>query len=489
MCDHKINLRAHWIQSNRFSIDNGLESFNLRTMSTHISIAQLQQKKIGILGVGVEGRATIDYLLRHGIDNIEALDRNPIANLPHGVSGTFGDMYLDRLERFDVIFRSPGFRPDMPALAPARQSGCHITSAISFFLENCPAKTIGITGTVGKGTASSLTADALAACGFTVHLGGNIGKSPLTFLDDVKADDVVVLELSSFQTMDVSASPDIVCVLKTTTEHLDWHVDTNEYRKAKAHLLSHQSPHHACVFNADSEGAREIAAVGPGKHYGFSLTGEVDEGLFLNHGILTLRINSVDTPLSLKIDNVALAGRFNLENISAAILLGHLLGADLDTLCHAAAAFEGLPHRLQRVAESDGVAYYNDSYATRPDAAQAAISAFTKPLALIMGGSEKNADFTELFEFIHSRSNIVSITLIGATAERMQNELTAMRMPDFRIQRAADLATAMTLARQTLTSGGVLLMAPACASFGLFNNYKERGEQFTTLAQQMAGDA
>ncbi len=467
-----------------FVIDNRGEIDKLGSMND--AIANLKDRKIGILGVGVEGRATIEYLVSHGITDIEALDKNTIPDLPGSIAFRFGEDYLQNLERFDVIFRSPGFRPDLPALTSAEQKGTRITSAVSFFLESCPAQAIAITGTVGKGTASTLTAAALEASGIPVHLGGNIGENPLTFLDNVNPDHRVVLELSSFQTMDISTSPQIVCILKTTTEHLDWHVDTAEYRQAKANLLRHQHPDDIVVYNADSEGATWIAGNGKGNRMAFSLQHEVSEGLFLWDNRFVLRLNGRESLLPLNPDAVQLKGRFNLENIAAATLLAIVAGGGHETVCNGVSAVEGLPHRLQLVASTDALQFYNDSYATRPDAALAAVTAFSEPLALIMGGSEKNADFSELFEVIRRQKNVVSVTLIGATADRMQKELASRGASGFSIHRADSLQEAMTTGCNTLVNGGVLLMAPACASFGLFRNYKDRGEQFISLARQMA---
>jgi UDP-N-acetylmuramoylalanine--D-glutamate ligase len=189
---------------------------------------------VGVLGVGVEGRATIAYLQAMGIREIVALDFNEVDGLPPDVSRVFGQEHNRDLSRFATIFRSPGIRPDHPSLVAAKEAGTRVTSAVDHFLLQCEAPVVGITGTVGKGTAASLTAHLLGDAGFTTHLGGNIGRSPLEFLDEVEANHRVVLEISSFQAMDVSSSPSIGVVLKTTSEHLDWHTSTDEYIEAKA---------------------------------------------------------------------------------------------------------------------------------------------------------------------------------------------------------------------------------------------------------------
>lgn len=449
-------------------------------------IEQMKHQKIGVLGVGVEGRATIAYLLRHGISNIEALDKHVVGDLPPNIQSTFGKEYLTNLERFDVIFKSPGFRPDLPNLNTARRAGTKITSAISFFMEHCPAPVIGITGTVGKGTAASIVAACLEASGFTVFLGGNIGKSPLTFLDEVTPEHRVVLEISSFQAMDVSSSPAFAGILKTTTEHLDWHKDTAEYRWAKAQLLRHQRPTDTLVYNGDSSGAEEIAQTSNAKLFCFSLDTPQQNGVFLQGDQVILATGGQKMVLPLNVQNVKLAGRFNLENIMSAVLISHLAGGDTVSICNAAENFVGLSNRLELAAQSNTIRFFNDSYATRPDAAAAAIGAFDEPLALIMGGSEKNADFGELVTLLHRRSNIVSISLIGATAQRMFTEIKKAHSPAFLLDVQETLEDAMNQAAAQLPNGGVVLMAPACASFGMFKNYKDRGEQFVALAKKLA---
>lgn len=451
-----------------------------------ITVADLLNKRVGVLGIGVEGRATIDYLRSLGIADIEALDRNRVDGIPDGISTVFGEGYMENLERFSVVFRSPGFRPDLPQLVEAVQKGTQITSAISFFLCNCPAPVIGITGTVGKGTTSSMVAAALESSGFTVHLGGNIGQSPLVFLSEVQPDHRVVLEISSFQAMDVTASPQYAGILKTTSEHLDWHRNTEEYRVAKAHLLHFQTALDTVVYHADSLGAQQIARSSAGCAFGYSLEKELENGVFIRNEKMVFSSTEGEQILPIDIKAVRLAGRFNLENIAAAVLLSHLAGGHWDNVCKAAQVFEGLPNRLSLSATGGNVRFYNDSYATRPDAAMAAIDAFEEPMALVMGGSEKNADFSQLFDLMQSKRNIVSLSLIGATAKRMSEEICQTKTPPFSVTISDSLEAAMTNSVSSLGAKGVVLMAPACASFGMFKNYKDRGEQFVQLAQKIS---
>ena len=441
---------------------------------------------VGILGVGVEGRATISYLLGHGYTDITALDRSPIDDLPPGISTCFGASHLEGLGRFATLFRSPGIRPDHPALQEARATGARVTSAVSFFLEQCPAEVVGVTGTLGKGTCTSLCAAMIAAGGDTVHLGGNIGLSPLAFLDEVEPDHRVVLEISSFQAMDLAASPRVAVILKTTSEHLDWHTDRDEYLDAKANLLAHQPEDGVVIFHADTPGAERIAATGGAVRRRFSLTAPVDKGIFVRDEQFFLADGRQTTALPIAMDRLKLAGVFNRENIAAAILAAMEVGVPLDVACAAAETFEGLPHRLQFVTSSRGVRFYNDSYATRPDATIGALASFEhSPLSLILGGSEKNADFSELASVIAAHPMLRHISLIGATGPRLRSCI-AQASPNMSMNVHESFQGAIEEAVSVLDGEGAVLLSPACASFGLFKNYKIRGEQFMEIAKRIA---
>ena len=398
---------------------------------------------IGVIGVGVEGSATIQYLLAHGENEITALDAKSVEDLPPEVETVFGEGYDRDLDRFGTIFKSPGIRPDNPEIEKARESGTHVTSALSFFMERCPCPVVGVTGTVGKGTTCSLIDAALKEAGFTVHLGGNIGRSPMEFLDNVKEDHCVVLEISSFQAMDISTSPDVAVILKTTSEHLDWHRDMSEYRMAKARLLAHQDENDTVIFNGDCIGSIEIARQSAGEALEFSITREVARGIFVCEGGMFLRLGDSKERLPIDVNKVRLPGRFNLENVVAGVLAAIRTGGDPGPVCRAAQDFGSLPHRLELAAHGGDVRYYNDSYATRPEAAVAALSVFDEKLALIIGGSEKNADFGELFHTILAKSNLVHVGLIGATASRLEEGLRVERKTGFRLERFEDLESAM----------------------------------------------
>jgi UDP-N-acetylmuramoylalanine--D-glutamate ligase len=444
-------------------------------------------KPIGVLGVGVEGRATIDYLLRKNATEIVALDRNEITPIPPGVTTVFGEDHDRGLERFSTIFRSPSVRIDHPSLLAAQKNGALITSAISHFVEQCPAPVVGVTGTVGKGTTASLIAKMLEQSGFRTYLGGNIGSSPLEFIHQIRPEHRVVLEISSFQAIDIAKAPRVSVILKTTSEHLDWHTGLQEYRAAKAELVKLQGKDDIVIYNSDSPGATDIAHSGRSKKLAYSLVSEVEEGIFVRQSRFVLRHNGRETALPLDLGQVRLPGRFNLENIAAAILAAMSVGGTVETVCRAGQEFEGLPHRLEFVAEGGGIRFYNDSYATRPEAALGALSCFDKdPLALILGGSEKHADFEDLALAIQKKPCIRHVALIGATSKRLAQSIASAGSSRFSMAEYDDLEPAIDGAVHTLKQGGVILLAPACASFGLFPNYKVRGERFRKKAADLA---
>jgi UDP-N-acetylmuramoylalanine--D-glutamate ligase len=446
------------------------------------------KEPVAVLGVGVEGRATVDYLLGHGVRRIAALDQRSVDDLPHGVETCFGPGYDQGLERFATVFRSPGIRPDRPGLLEATAAGTAVTSAVSLFLERCPAReVIGITGTVGKGTAASLTAAMLEADGRVVHLGGNIGTSPLAFVDEVREDHVVVLEISSFQALDISRSPHVGVILKTTSEHLDWHRDTDEYRAAKARLVAQQQTDDWVVVNADSPGAVEVSTASPARRLEFALNRAVDQGVYLDRDGLVLRFGDDEHRLPIDIRKLRLPGRFNLENVAAAVLAATAVGADPARVGPAAESFPGLPHRIEEVVEIQGIRFVNDSYATRPEAAVAALSAFTsEPLAVILGGSEKHAEFEALVAALAAHPGLCCVALIGETGPRLRRAIAAAGDVRFQVAAHDGLEAAVEAAAAAVSGGGVVLLSPACASFGLFPHYKARGERFRELALELA---
>lgn len=450
---------------------------------------------IGVLGYGVEGMSTCRYLLDRGFTDITVFDRKEPAgldpriryNCPDGSSG-----YLSGLSGMRTVFRSAGVRPDLPEIAAFVQGGGTLTSQIGLaFALAGRDRIIGITGTVGKGTCCSLLADMLAEAGIPFRLGGNIGVPALELAADLAPGEKLILELSSFQLSALAQSPAYAAVLRTTTEHLDWHPTRDEYWLHKSRLTALQRPGDVLVHCADAEGSAWIAERSPARKIAFGPAASADILIDGKEARWTKR--GFKVPLAA----TRLKGAFNLENIAAAGALALELGAEPRDVVAAAMAFKGLEHRLEFVRERQGVAFYNDSYATRPEASIGAVKAFKDvPLGLILGGSEKHADFAGLAAAIAAADQVKAIALIGQTAERLDRELRAagIGMAGVGAQgpegaegpagavmaHCVSLEAAVDFLLGRIGKGAIAL-SPACASFGMFENYKERGKAFKKL--------
>jgi UDP-N-acetylmuramoylalanine--D-glutamate ligase len=468
---------------------------------------------VAVLGYGVEGASTVRHLLRHGYRDIVVLDRiAPVSAaasaagssasasaLPDGVLGIFGTDYLKALgpdTPIRTVFRAPGVRPFVPEIEGFVARGGILTSQVEAAFRLLGRRRIaGVTGTVGKGTCCSLLAAMLDAAGIPYQLAGNIGVPPLDAVENLPDDALLLLELSSFQLCTLRESPALAIVLRTTTEHLDWHATQREYWEHKANLVRFQEVEDVCIYFADasnSAGSAWIGSLGAGRKipvgHGFgnkngdgpSVGLTETEAVLKNVG--TLRGGA---PLYLPLSETQMTGSFNLENIGAAAAAALELHASVEAVRAGARAFAPLEHRIEFVRESNGIRYFNDSYATRPEATLAAVTAFQDPLGLILGGSEKFADFSDLAKALARQSHLRAIALIGQTAERLEAELRAAGAFEGRVIRRCDgLVESLEFLRGEIKIGAILL-SPACASFGLFANYKERGKAFKKIVNAL----
>jgi UDP-N-acetylmuramoylalanine--D-glutamate ligase len=363
-----------------------------------------------------------------------------------------------------------------------QMNGGLMTSQIQLFLEQThSAKVVGVTGTLGKGSTVSMISHILDKCGKANSIGGNFGVPALDLLENETPDRISILELSSFQLMTLSVSPDVGVVLRVSTEHLDWHKTVEEYRDAKANLVRWQKRDSACVYLKDAEPTAKIASESPAKtKYAVSLVDgpSAGDGDAVIDGA-TLTIDGVTLYLS----DCKVRGIYQLENMAAATLACKALGVKVVDAFEALKSYETLPFRMEFKGEKNGIEFYNDSYATRPDATIAATASMTRPFALILGGSEKNADFTELSNIlVKERPNLKQIALIGATAERMLADLKKAGVDEAGIKTAIFPTLEEAFADSlSIGKGGTVIMSPACASFGLFKNYKVRGQVFDKL--------
>ena len=446
---------------------------------------ELEKKRIALLGLGVENRSVGRYLAGRGI-GFSICDARSEDELPE--AGTWrhlarswhlGSRYLESLDEFDLIFRTPGISFLNPALVKARQKGAVLHSQTRLFFERCPAPIVGITGTKGKGTTCSLLFEMLRDGPYgQVWLGGNIGTPPMEFFDDVSVSDLVILELSSFQLQDLDRSPPVAVVLNVTADHLDYHAGRDEYVEAKKSICRNQSEADILIVDADCETASTFASDSAARRMEFSLNRPVETGAFLEEGGLWARpFGAEATPLC-RASDLKLRGPHNVANALAAAAAAVAVGAHPCRLTPHLQSFPGLEHRLEYVATRKGAAYYNDSLATTPEATLAAIASFDEPVLLIVGGSAKGADFTSLARGIADRGVKALILLAGEEGQRLADAVRACGYAGDIEAGCPGIAEAVAEAERHAAAGDVVLLSPACASFGMFASYAERGAKF-----------
>jgi UDP-N-acetylmuramoylalanine--D-glutamate ligase len=431
-----------------------------------------KNKKIAVVGEGIEGQSSFKFLKAKGAD-VTVLDEKP--SFAKASKGRHGEDYLSNLDEYDLVVRSPGVKISTLEKFVSREK---ITSQIKIFFDLCPAEIIGVTGTKGKGTTSSLIYEMLKIQGFDAYLGGNIGLPPLEFLDSLSVQSKVVLELSSFQLMDLKKSPHIAVLLMITSEHLNWHSSIEEYIDAKRNLIKQQTEKDFAILNRDYPPTNESDIHTLGKVYTVSREREAaEEGSFVKDGKVWIRTKIGEVPV-VDTAEILLPGKHNLENVCAATMAAGLVGVTVENIASILRTFKGLEHRLELVATINGVRYYDDSFSTTPETAIAAIQAFKKPEVLILGGSSKNSDFSELGKVISESENIKAIIGIGLEWPRIKSEVRSQKSEVIVIEGAKDMQTIVAAAYKLAVPGDVVLLTPACASFGMFKNYKDRGEQF-----------
>ena len=442
----------------------------------------LHQRRIALLGLGVENRALARFLHARQISFSVCDARAPATPVEGVQQWRIGDRYLDDLTDFDLLFRTPGLPTLDPRLREARRCGVEVSSQTRLFLQLCPAPVLGITGTKGKGTTTALMYALLETDpAARVFSGGNIGRPPLEFVDELQPTDRVVLELSSFQLQDLDQSPHIAVVLSVTEDHLDYHADRAEYVDAKKPVCRYQKPGDILIVNRDCPTARTFAEESPATLWAFSTTTPSIPGAWIADGQLWACCSGTQPIAVCPVADLPLRGQHNWSNVAAAVAGALAFGASATHFAEAICSFKGLPHRLEYVAERDGVTYYNDSLATTVDAACAAIQAFDAPLLLIAGGASKGADFSTLGTAI-AEANVRAVLLIGQEAPRIAAAVQQAGVGEI-VHYCRDLPQALDTARHLAQTGDVVLLSPACASFDQFASYAERGDLFKRLVR------
>jgi UDP-N-acetylmuramoylalanine--D-glutamate ligase len=423
--------------------------------------------KVAILGYDVEGRSSYDYYAGRG-DEVTILDQDSTKVVPTGAASVLGDTYLDDLDRFDLIVRTAGLPPHLifeknPNLAKSK-----VTTQMNEFFEVSPTKNIiGITGTKGKGTTSTLITKMLEAAGKQVLLAGNIGVPLLDLIPKLTADSWAVLELSSFQLIDLKYSPSIAVCLMVVPEHLNWHADMAEYVTAKQQLFVWQTFDDIAIYYKDNEYSTTIASAGNGAKVPYY----APPGAVIDDGCI-----SINGQIICHTDELKLLGQHNWQNACAAVTAAWQITHSVSALRSVLTSFSGLPHRLELVRELDGVAYYDDSFGTTPETAVVAIQSFSPPKVIILGGSDKGASYDELAQAVKA-GNVRKALLIGDQAARIRASLEAVGFTDF-IAGGTTMDEIVTTAQKSAQSGDVVLLSTGCASYDMFENYKQRGEQF-----------
>lgn len=425
--------------------------------------------KIAIAGYGLEGESSYRYWASNPENIITIVDQSqPERVIPDGTPTILGTDAFEKLQSFDLVIRTAG-------LAPVKiKTNGKIWSATNEFFAKCPAPIIGVTGSKGKGTTCSLITSILKESGKNVWLLGNIGKPGLDVLNQIQDSDIVVYELSSFQLWDLERSPHISVVLFIELEHQDVHETMDEYVVAKGNIARNQNDSDILIFNKNNKYARSIAMTSKAKTIGYQdeSNAHVRDGNF-NYG------NQIICPVSV----LQLVGEYNQDNACAAIDAVWTYTQDSGVIEKGLHAFTGLTHRLKFVREVNGTKYYDDSIATTPGSAIVALRSFSQPEVIILGGSSKGADFTELGQelTLHNAKAI----LIGAEADRIAKACRDAGFEKFEIMDNPTMIKLVHRAKEISESGGVVLLSPASASFGLFKNYVDRGDQFIAAVEAL----
>lgn len=452
-------------------------------------LAALRGRTVAVLGIGVSNTPLIELLCQNGA-RVVACDKKLRGELgtdadrleTMGATLRLGEDYLQNLAA-DVIFRTPGMRPDLPELLAARARGSVVTSEMQVFFEVCPCPILAVTGSDGKTTTATLIAEILRAGGKQVWLGGNLGRPLLPEAERIAPGDYAVVELSSFQLLDMTRSPRIAVMTNLAPNHLDVHRDMAEYIAAKEHIFSHQRAEDIAIFNRDNDITHALSRKARGRVRLFSRQEAVADGVFVRDGVIFARREGAERAV-LPTASIRIPGQHNVENYCAAIAAVDGLVGD-DAIREVARTFLGVEHRIELVREWRGVRWYNDSIASSPTRTIAGLRSFDRPVILIAGGYDKHIPFAPLAPEIVSRVRL--LILCGATAGAIRDAVTGFAgycgTPE--IAEVRTLREAVALAAARAEAGDIVTLSPACAAFDQFANFMERGRAFKEMVQSL----
>ena len=451
----------------------------------------LKGKKIAIIGLGVSNGPLIEYFkkLEAQITVFDKREREKIDEAilskieKYNVETSFGDNYLSKLKDFDIIFKSPSCRPDLPEIEAEVKRGAKLTSEIELVIELAPCKIIAVTGSDGKTTTTSLIYEILKNK-YKCFLGGNIGIPLFTEIEKMEEDDIVVLELSSFQLMTMKRSPDIAVITNITPNHLDIHKSYEEYIESKKNILKYQKENDILVLNNDNDITKSFEKEANGKVVLFSSKEKLLNGVIYDSEVVKICTDDLRRHV-LKLKDTHLRGVHNAENICAAIAATKEL-VDVEEQVNAIKNFPGVVHRIEFVKEIDGVKWYNDSIASSPTRTIAGLKSFNEDIVLIAGGYDKNLDYEPIAEPILEKVKI--LILMGATTEKIYGVVTKKQEETnkkIEIYKVKSLEEAINKAKEKAKPEQIVLFSPASASFDMFKNFEERGNKFKEIVQKI----
>ena len=454
----------------------------------------LKNQKVAVIGLGVSNIPLIDYLKEKNaqvtiFDDREEgkIDKSIIEKISqYNFKYFLGKGNLDNLKDFELIFRSPSCMPNKSELIAEKERGAIVTTEIEQLIKMAPCKIIGITGSDGKTTTTSLTYEILKNAGYDVHLGGNIGIPLFTKLNEIQPEDIIVLELSSFQLMEIEVSPDVAAITNITPNHLNIHKNYQEYIDAKKNIFKKQNENGILVINADNELTNACKKEANGKVVMFSSSQKLENGFIVEDGIIKKCEEGIRRHIVNTVD-LKLKGIHNFQNVCTALALTENL-VDIDNAVETIKGFSGVHHRLELVRTIDGVEWYNDSASTSPTRGISALNSFgkDKEIILIAGGADKNLDYTPIAQPIVDK--VKSLILIGQTATKIfdavKNELEVQNKK-LDIHMCETFKQSLDLAKRIAKSGKVVLFSPASTSFDMFKDMYDRGDKLKEEVNKM----
>lgn len=449
-------------------------------------------RKVAIIGLGVSNLLLLEYMYKKKAKltvfderNIETIPKSVMDQITaYGFQFVFGKNCLESLKGFDIIFRSPSCLPTKFELQQEENRGAIVTTEIEMFMKMCPCKMIGVTGSDGKTTTTSLIHAILQKTGYHVFLGGNIGTPLFTKLSEMTPEDIVVLELSSFQLMDMEISPHIAVITNITPNHLNIHKDYEEYIEAKKNIFKFQNENGILILNYDNEITKNCAKESNGRVIFFSSEEKLDNGLIVDNKVIKECEDKIRKHL-LNGEDAILRGSHNLQNIATAMATTKTLVTWEDAV-EAIKEFKPVEHRLEWIREINQVKWYNDSASSSPTRTLSGLHSFDEDIILIAGGYDKNLDYEPLAKPIVEK--VKALLLIGQTSGKIfdvvKEELESQKK-DLPIYMCESLAQTVTMAKKLAKPGSVVLFSPASASFDMFQDFADRGNQFKKLVNEL----